>query len=128
MNGSCKASGLKTGDYRESTADLLTRLKGLNCSEKEKFCQEMKLMKLLVKRVWYDSMSCDRSRCIQINFNTGPDSAELLVTSDEEKGDVGLNRCSKIAMIRNIDIKIAVATKPKEMAFMEDPKLFHGAS
>lgn len=33
-----------------------------------------------------------------------------------------------MAMIRNMDISIAVATKPKEMALMDVPKLFHGAS
>lgn len=33
-----------------------------------------------------------------------------------------------MAMMRNIDIKIAVATKPKEMAFMDVPKSFAGAS
>lgn len=33
-----------------------------------------------------------------------------------------------MAIIRNIDIKIAVATKPKEMAFIDVPKLFHGPS
>lgn len=29
--------------------------------------------------------------------------------------------------MRNIDINIAVATNPKEIAFMEVPKFFHGA-
>lgn len=51
-----------------------------------------------------------------------------IICSGEEKEGLGLNRCSKIAMIRNIDIKIAVATKPKEIAFMDVPKFFHGAS
>lgn len=46
----------------------------------------------------------------------------------EENEAVGLNKCSKMAMIRNIEIKIAVATNPKEMAFMDVPKFFHGAS
>lgn len=33
-----------------------------------------------------------------------------------------------MAMIRNMDIKIAVATKPKEMAFMDVPKSFRVVS
>ena len=33
-----------------------------------------------------------------------------------------------MAMMRNIDTKIAVATKPKEMAFMDVPKSFRDAS
>lgn len=36
----------------------------------------------------------------------------------------GLNKCSNMAMIRNIDTKMAVATKPKEMALMDVPKFF----
>lgn len=31
-------------------------------------------------------------------------------------------------MMRNIEIKMAVATNPKEMAFMDEPRLFHGPS
>ena len=46
----------------------------------------------------------------------------------DENEAVGRNKCSKMAMMRNIDIKIAVATNPKEMAFMDVPKFFHGAS
>lgn len=48
--------------------------------------------------------------------------------SGEVKEGLGLNRCSKIAIIRNKDIKIAVATNPKDMAFIDAPKLFHGVS
>ncbi|BAT86725.1 hypothetical protein VIGAN_05002800 [Vigna angularis var. angularis] len=33
-----------------------------------------------------------------------------------------------MAIIRNIEIKMAVATKPKEIALIDVPKLFHGAS
>ena len=39
--------------------------------------------------------------------------------------------CSQVdnpIMIRNIEIKMAVATKPKEIALIDVPKLFHGAS
>lgn len=32
----------------------------------------------------------------------------------------GLKRCSNIAIIRNIDINIAVATNPNEIAFIDD--------
>lgn len=63
------------------------------------------------------------------SFVLGPESVEaLLISSGEEKEFAGLKRCSKIAIIRNIDIKIAVATNPKEIAFIDVPKLFHGAS
>lgn len=37
-------------------------------------------------------------------------------------------KCSNIAMIRNIETKIAVAAKPKEMAFMDVPMSFQDAS
>ena len=33
-----------------------------------------------------------------------------------------------MAMMRNIDIRIAVATKPKEMALVDVPKSFRAAS
>lgn len=56
-----------------------------------------------------------------------PDSREPTSWGEEKEG-LGLNRCSKMAIIRNIDINMAVATKPKEIAFMDVPKLFHGAS
>lgn len=46
------------------------------------------------------------------------------VESSRDK-EFGLNRCSNIAIITNIDINIAVARKPKEMAFMDVVKLFH---
>ena len=66
--------------------------------------------------------------CAFRGFWNVPDSREALISPvAEEKEGFGLNRCSKMAMIRNIDIKMAVATKPKEMAFMDVPKLFHGA-
>ena len=78
------------------------------------------------------SLKCSRRAltvCGFLSLCCGLDSAEPLVTSwGEEKGGVGLKRCSKMAIIRNIDTKIAVATKPKEIAFMDVPKLFHGAS
>lgn len=58
-----------------------------------------------------------------------PDSKALPAASwGEGKEDLGLNKCSKIAMMRNRDIKIAVATNPKERAFTDAPKFFHGAS
>jgi len=67
--------------------------------------------------------------CGFLSLCSALDSAGPLVTSwGEEKGGVGRKRCSKMAIIRNIDTKIAVATKPKEIAFMDVPKLFHGAS
>lgn len=50
------------------------------------------------------------------------------VCVEESWWEDGLNRCSKIAIMRNIEIKMAVATNPKEMAFMDEPKLFHGPS
>lgn len=64
------------------------------------------------------------------SFSNCPVSREPLAISSGEENDGlgGLNKCSKMAMIRNIDIKMAVATKPKETAFMDVPKLFHGAS
>ena len=63
------------------------------------------------------------------SFSKCPDSREsLVISSGEEKDGLGLNKCSNMAMMRNIDIKIAVATKPKEIAFMDVPKFFHGAS
>ena len=46
----------------------------------------------------------------------------------EEKCCVGLNKCSNMAIIRNIEIKMAVATKPNDIALIEVPKLFHGPS
>jgi hypothetical protein len=46
----------------------------------------------------------------------------------EENCCVGLNKCSNMAIIRNIEIKMAVATKPKEIALIDVPKLFHGPS
>lgn len=61
-------------------------------------------------RIWPDSKAPSAASCV------------------EGRGDLGLNKCSNIAMIRNRDIKIAVATKPKEMAFTEVPKSFQGAS
>jgi len=33
-----------------------------------------------------------------------------------------------MAIIRNIEIKMAVATNPKEIALIDVPKLFHGPS
>lgn len=48
--------------------------------------------------------------------------------SNGENEALGLRRCSKMAMMRNIDIRIAVATKPNEMAFMDVPKSFRVAS
>jgi hypothetical protein len=40
---------------------------------------------------------------------------------------LGLMKCSKIAMRRNIDINTAVAANPNEMAFIDMPKSFHVA-
>lgn len=40
----------------------------------------------------------------------------------EEEEWSGLKRCSKIAIMRNIDINIAVATNPNEIAFIDDPE------
>lgn len=62
-------------------------------------------------------------------FCDNPASREISVeVSAERKEWIGLKRCSKMAMMRNIDISIAVATKPREIALMEAPRLFHGAS
>jgi len=49
--------------------------------------------------------------------------------SSEDEERLGLNKCSRMAIIRNMETKIAVATNPNEMAFMEaDPKLFQVVS
>lgn len=69
------------------------------------------------------------TECESPSFCTCGDSKWAVELSwDDEKDAFGLNRCSNIAIIRNIDINIAVATKPKEIAFMDVPKLFHGPS
>lgn len=74
----------------------------------------------------YDDVCTD---CDCRGFSIDPDSKlDTSVTSSEKAGFVGLKRCSKMAMIRNIDIKIAVATKPNEIAFMDDPMFFNGGA
>lgn len=67
--------------------------------------------------------------CVFPCFAVGTDSWELpSIDSGEENCGLALNKCSNIAIIRNIEIKMAVATKPKEIALIDVPKLFHGAS
>lgn len=66
--------------------------------------------------------------CLFLCFLVVPDSRESTKDSGEEYCEVGLNKCSNMAIMRNIEIKMAVATKPKEMAFIDVSKLLHGAS
>ena len=49
------------------------------------------------------------------------------IYSGVENCKVGLNKCSNMAIIRNIEIKMVVATKPKEIAHIDVPKPFHRA-
>lgn len=94
------------------------------------FNQDSKFLVVVQKILTWNLMSWRLTVCSLPSFFFGPDPEEplLIITWGDEKEGLGLNRCSKIAMIRNIDIKIAVATNPKEIAFMEVPKFFHGAS
>lgn len=50
------------------------------------------------------------------------------VDGDMEVGEVGLRNLSKIAMTKNMEMRIAVATKPKETAFTELSKLLQCSS
>lgn len=45
-----------------------------------------------------------------------------------KKEALGLIKCSKMAMMRNMEINIAVAANPKEIAFIDVPKSFQEAS
>lgn len=44
------------------------------------------------------------------------------------EGDVGLRNLSKMAMTKNMEMRMAVATKPKETAFTELSKLLQCSS
>lgn len=51
-----------------------------------------------------------------------------MLAEEEEDNDLGLRNLSKMAITRNIDIRIAVATKPKETAFTELSKCLQCSS
>nr|GMD08903.1 hypothetical protein Iba_chr06dCG3000 [Ipomoea batatas] len=57
-----------------------------------------------------------------------PDSKFMSIWSSGEDNESGpvVNRCSNIAMTRNRHIRMAVARKPKETAFIDDVPMLHG--
>lgn len=62
------------------------------------------------------------------SFTPIPASNRLAVmASGEVKEGLGRNRCSKMAMMRNRETRMAVATKPKDIASTDAPKPFQGA-
>lgn len=62
------------------------------------------------------------TECERLDFSVDTvfSTEESETGSGEAKEGIGPKRCSKMAMMRNRDTRMAVATSPKETAFMGD--------